>query len=103
VTAAAIGAAQVRHVAKLARLNLSADEVRLFAVQLGEILAYFQQLETVNTDGVEPLAHPLPMTNVLRDDEPSAPLTSAQALANAPQRAGLFFKVPPVLEPGPEG
>jgi aspartyl-tRNA(Asn)/glutamyl-tRNA(Gln) amidotransferase subunit C len=90
--------AQVRHVAKLARLNLSDDEVRLFRGQLGRILEYVRQLEQVNTEGVAPLAHPLPVTNVLRDDQPHQPMTTDVALANAPDRAGDFFKVPSVLE-----
>lgn len=98
--ATAIDEAQVRHIAKLARLNLSADEVRMFVSQLGDILAYFQQLETVNTEGVAPLAHPLPVTNVLRNDEPGTPFDSDRALANAPAREGRFFKVPPVLDQG---
>jgi len=90
----------VRHIAKLARLKLSDDEVRLFAGQLGDILDHFKQLETVNTTGVEPLAHPLPVTNVLREDEPGVPFDPERALQNAPQREGSFFKVPPVLDQG---
>lgn len=95
-----IDEARVRHIAKLARLKLSEDEVRVFAAQLGRILAYVQQLEQVDVTGVEPLAHPLPLTNVLRDDEPHAPLAVEAALANAPQREGSFFRVPTVLDPG---
>jgi aspartyl-tRNA(Asn)/glutamyl-tRNA(Gln) amidotransferase subunit C len=91
---------QVRHIAKLARLKVSDDEVRLFAGQLGDILDHFRQLETVNTAGVEPLAHPLPVTNVLREDEPGEPFDPDRALQNAPQREGSFFKVPPVLDQG---
>ena len=91
---------RVRHIAKLARLDLSDDEVRLFAAQLGRILAYVQQLEQVDVTGVEPLAHPLPLTNVLRDDEPHTPLPVEAALGNAPQREGSFFRVPTVLDPG---
>ncbi len=89
---------QVRHIAKLARLNLSEAEVRLFAGQLAEILDYFRQLEAVNTDGVEPLAHALPLTNVIRGDEPGRTFDTEIALANAPQREGPFFRVPPVLD-----
>jgi len=91
---------QVRHIAKLARLKLSDDEVRLFAGQLGDILDHFRQLETVNTADVEPLAHPLSVTNVLREDEPGEPFDPNRALQNAPQREGSFFKVPPVLDQG---
>lgn len=91
---------QVRHIAKLARLSLSDAEVRLFAGQLAEILEYFQQLEAVNTERVEPLAHALPLTNVVRDDEPGRTFGTETALANAPQREGAFFRVPPVLDQG---
>ena len=96
--AAEIDAAQVRHIAKLARLNLSAEEVGLFARQLGSILEYVRQLESVNTEGVEPMVHALPVTNVLRDDEPQPSFEADRALANAPQREGSFFRVPAVLD-----
>ncbi len=98
--ASEIDEAQVRHIAKLARLNLSDDEVRLFAGQLGEILSYFKQLDEADTAGVEPLAHPLPVTNVLRDDEPGPAFDTDAALRNAPQREGRFFRVPKVLDQG---
>ena len=99
MTASLIDEAQVRHIAKLARLKLTEDEVQRFSGQLAEILAYFQQLDTVDTEGVEPLAHPMPITNVLREDEPHEPFDAQHALANAPQREGDFFKVPAVLDP----
>lgn len=95
---AGIDAAQVRHIAKLARLKLSAEELELFAGQLGEIVAYVRKLEEVDTAGVEPLAHPLPVTDVVRADEPGPTLDPEQALANAPQRADHFFRVPKVLD-----
>jgi len=95
-----IDEAQVRHIAKLARLNLSDAEARLYAGQLTRILDYVQQLSAVDTSGVEPLAHPLPVTNVLRDDQPDEGLSADQALAQAPQREDNFFRVPAVLDPG---
>ena len=95
---AAIDEAQVRHIARLARLSLGADEVRLFAGQLAGILDYVKQLETVDTEGVEPLAHALPVTDVVRADEPGDTFDPETALRNAPQREGHFFKVPPVLD-----
>ncbi len=91
---------QVRHIAKLARLNLSAEEVGLFVGQLGDILDYVRQLERVRTEGVEPLAHPLSVTNVLRDDVPGASFATERSLHNAPQREGPFFRVPKVLDQG---
>ena len=95
---AAIDEAQVRHIARLARLSLNADEVRLFAGQLAGILEYVKQLEGVNTEGVEPLAHALPVTDVVRGDEPGDTFEPETALLNAPQCANHFFKVPPVLD-----
>lgn len=98
-----IDEAQVRHIARLSRLNLSDEEVQLFAGQLARILAYVRQLAEVPTADVAPLAHPLPVTNVLRDDEPHEPFDAETALANAPEREDGFFKVPAVLEPGSGG
>ncbi len=96
--AAAIEEAQVRHIAKLARLELTNDEVRLFAQQLGDVLEYMHTLDAVDVAGVEPLAHPLPLSDVLREDVPHTSIGSALALANAPEREGPYFKVPAVLD-----
>lgn len=96
---AEIDQAHVRHIARLSRLKLSEDEVALFAGQLARIVEYVEQLREVDTTGVEPMAHPLPITNVVRDDQPHVPFDNQTALANAPQRADGFFKVPPVLDP----
>ncbi len=91
---------QVRHVAKLARLKCSDEEISHFTVQLGSILDYVAQLQELNTDGVEPLAHCLAVHNVLREDVTGESLSNEQALANAPRRDGEFFSVPKVLESG---
>lgn len=96
----AIDTAQVRQIAKLARLTLSDAEVQAFAEQLGAILGYFQSIDAIDTTDVEPLAHPLPVTDVLREDEPHTCDLADAALANAPQREGRFFKVPKVLDQG---
>lgn len=92
--------ARVRHVARLARLHLSDDEVRLFAGQLGAILEYIDQLAELNVDDVEPMAHPLSVAGVLRDDMPCPSLTAEDALANAPDRLNGFFRVPTVIDQG---
>lgn len=89
---------QVRWVAHLARLELADAEVAEMSRQLGAILDYVNQLQQVPTDGVEPLAHPLPIQNVFRADEPGPSLPVDQALANAPDRKGEFYGVPAVLE-----
>jgi aspartyl-tRNA(Asn)/glutamyl-tRNA(Gln) amidotransferase subunit C len=89
---------EVRWVAKLARLELTDSEVETMTRQLGAIVTYVDQLQKVNTDGVEPLAHALPIHNVFRDDEPRPSLPVDAALANAPDRRGDFYGVPAVLD-----
>ena len=89
---------QVKKVATLARLELSAADLAKMADQLNAILGYVDQLETVNTDGVEPMAHPLPVQNVFRDDVPVPSLPVDAALQNAPTRLADFFGVPAVFD-----
>ncbi len=89
---------QVRWVAHLARLELTPSELERMTHELGDILAYVEQLGQVDTEGVDPLTHPLPVHNVFREDEPSRSLSVADALANAPCREGDFFAVPSVLD-----
>lgn len=90
----------VRHISHLARLNLSDEQIALFGRQLSSILSYVELLNEVNTDGVEPTAHAIPVTNVFRDDVPTEPLGVDKVLANAPARETPYFKVPKVLEQG---
>lgn len=89
---------QVRHISHLARLRLSDSEIARFGAELREILNYVDQLGEVNTDGVEPMAHPLPIVNVFREDSPKASLGSEHVLSNAPVSAPPYFKVPKVLD-----
>jgi aspartyl-tRNA(Asn)/glutamyl-tRNA(Gln) amidotransferase subunit C len=89
---------QVTWVAHLARLELTPAERDTMARQLSAILDYVDQLKQVNTDGVEPLAHPLKVHNVFRADEPRPSLPVDAALANAPDRLGDYFGVPAVLD-----
>ena len=93
-----IDEAQVRKVAKLARLDLTDAEVTEFAGQLSAILDYVARMNELNTEGVEPLAHCLPINNVFRDDKIKESLGTEKTLANAPQRDESFFKVPKILE-----
>jgi aspartyl-tRNA(Asn)/glutamyl-tRNA(Gln) amidotransferase subunit C len=88
----------VRKIAHLARLDLTDDELAVLGPQLDAIVGYVTQLSEAPTDGVEPLAHALPVRNVFRDDEPGESLPVEAALANAPARRGPFFRVPAVLE-----
>ena len=89
---------QVRWVAHLARLELSDDELAAMTRQLTSIVDYVAQLQALDTEGVEPMAHALPVHNVFRDDEPRPSLPPDAALANAPNRQGDFYGVPAVLE-----
>lgn len=89
---------QVRYVAELARLELAPGEEERLTGQLNAILEYMGQLAEVDTSGIEPTSHVLPLTNVLRADEPRACLTNAEALANAPAAEQGHFAVPKILE-----
>ncbi len=89
---------QVRHIAHLARLKLTDDEVAKFSDQLAAILTYIEKLSEVNTDGIEPTAHAVPMQNVFRDDVPAPSLGAEKVLANAPGKVASYFKVPKVLD-----
>ncbi len=93
-----IDEALVRKVAKLSRLELSAEEVEEFTRQLSAILNYMEKLNELDTAGVEPLAHCLPIRNVFREDRVKESLGTETTLANAPQRDGEFFKVPKILD-----
>lgn len=88
----------IEHVARLARLGLSADELERFREQLGVILEHAERVTEVAAEAVPPTAHPVPMANVFRPDEPRDGLGRDEALANAPDREGDFFKVPPIVE-----
>ena len=88
----------VRWVAHLARLELTAEELAVLTRQLTSIVDYVNQLQAVNTEGVEPMAHALPIHNVFRADEARPSLPVADALANAPDRHGDFYGVPAVLD-----
>ena len=92
----------VQKVAKLARLELAPDDLSRMADQLNRILQYVDQLSQVDTDGVEPMAHPLPVENVFRDDIAVPSLPVEDALRNAPARAGDYFAVPAVFDAADE-
>jgi len=90
--------AEVEHVARLARLELSAAEVETFTGQMDAILAYVEKLNELDTSGVVPTAHAVPMENSFREDEVKPSIGVDKALANAPERAEGFFRVPKVIE-----
>lgn len=93
----AIDLETVRRIGKLSRIALSEQEVRTFSTQLAAIIEYFDKLQELETDDVEPMVHVMETHNVLADDTPAPSLTPDQALANAPARDGDFFKVPKVI------
>ena len=88
----------VAYVARLARLELSAEETALFQAQLAKVLEHAAKLEEVNVEGVEPAAHAFPIFDVVREDEPHPGLTEEEALGNAPRAANGLFIVTKVLE-----
>jgi aspartyl-tRNA(Asn)/glutamyl-tRNA(Gln) amidotransferase subunit C len=94
----AITREEVRHIALLARLPLSADEEVAFAQQLDHILEAFTNLDRLDTAAVEPTAHIAPMPTPFRDDVVTTTPASDTWLANAPARDGRFFKVPKIIE-----
>jgi len=91
----AISRDEVLHVARLARLALTNEEVERLGAQLNAILEAVGKVAELDLEGVEPTAHPLDLVNVWADDEPRPSLPVEEALANAPDREGGFFKVPP--------
>jgi aspartyl-tRNA(Asn)/glutamyl-tRNA(Gln) amidotransferase subunit C len=91
----------VRHVATLARLEVSEEELDTFTGQLAAVLAHADDVASLDTAGVPPTAHPLPLENVLRADEPRPSLDRAEVLAQAPAVEDDRFKVPPVLGEAP--
>ncbi len=86
----------VEHVAKLARLELSEDEKVKFSKQLGDILKYVEQMNEVNTEGVEPMNHAMEFYNVMREDVVKYENTREELMANAPEQEEDFFKVPKI-------
>jgi aspartyl-tRNA(Asn)/glutamyl-tRNA(Gln) amidotransferase subunit C len=92
------GEIDVAHVAKLARLNLTEEETRLFQDQLRRVLEYAEKLREPDTSQLETAAHPAPVYDVLREDEPRPWFRAEEALSNAPRQANDLFVVPKVME-----
>jgi len=89
---------EVRHVAELAKLALTEEEIIQYTEQLSAILDYAALLQEVDTSGVPPTPFILPLTNVMREDEPVPCLTNTEALVNAPDSDNGFFRVRAVFE-----
>lgn len=90
--------AEVEHVARLARLALRDDELDSLTGQMDAILGYVEQLNELNTEGLIPTAHAVPMENAFRDDGVKPSIGIEKALQNAPAAAESAFKVPKVIE-----
>jgi aspartyl-tRNA(Asn)/glutamyl-tRNA(Gln) amidotransferase subunit C len=88
----------VEHVARLARLELSDADKERMRRELDGILSYIDKLRALDTEGVEPTSHAVPLTNVLRQDETRPSFPQSDMLANAPERSGDFFRVPKIIE-----
>jgi len=89
---------EVEHVAKLARLELSDKARDMFTDQLSNILTYVEQLNAVDTKGVEPTSHVLDIRNVMREDVAHESLPQDRALANAPDKGAGHYRVPKIIE-----
>jgi aspartyl-tRNA(Asn)/glutamyl-tRNA(Gln) amidotransferase subunit C len=89
---------EVEHVARLARLELSGAEKERMRRELDGILSYIDKLRGLDTTGVEPTSHAVPLTNVLRDDVEKPSLPRDEMLANAPDRHRELFRVPRIIE-----
>jgi aspartyl-tRNA(Asn)/glutamyl-tRNA(Gln) amidotransferase subunit C len=93
--------ADVEHVARLARLALSEEEVERFTTQLAAILEHAAQVAALDTTGVAPTAHPIPLSNVLRPDEARPGLARDEVLAMAPEAEDGRFRVPRMMGEAP--
>lgn len=87
----------VAHVAKLARLDLTTEELDRFTAQLADVLGHAQDIEALDLADVEPMAHPVPLKNVLRPDEPRPCLDRDEVLSQAPAAEDGRFRVPRIL------
>ena len=94
----AITEQDIRHLCKLSSLSLGDAEINRMSKELEAIVGYVQQLQEVDTTGVEPIANVAGLENVTRPDVPAGMLTQRQALANAPQRNEVAILVPTVVE-----
>ena len=94
---------EVERVAALARLLLSDEEAERMAAELDTILGYVETLGRLDTEGVAPMSHVIPLATPLREDRSLPPLDPERAVANAPQREGSAFVVPKVIEGEEEG
>ncbi len=96
-----ISAADVAHVAKLARLELTSEELERYTVQLEGMLEHFEDIDALDLSDVEPMTQPFPLVNVLRDDVEQPSLDRDEVLAAAPAAEDGRFRVPPMIGEAP--
>jgi len=89
---------EVEHVARLARLALTDEEKDRFTRQLNDVLEYMRKLNELDTSGVEPTTHVLPVSNVMREDAARPPWPLEETLRNSPEEEDGQYRVPPVLD-----
>ncbi len=87
----------VEHIAKLARLKFTEDELQNLTKDMNKILSYMDKLNELNTDDVEPLSNPIANENVFREDKIKESIPTEEALKNAPDRTDVHFRVPKVI------
>lgn len=88
----------VRHIAGLSKLGLSEEEIDTFGSQLNTILGHVEQLGRLDTKGIGPTSHVIPLNNVMRSDMPAESLSPEDALRNAPDATEKFYRVPKIIE-----
>jgi len=88
----------IHYVARLARLDLSSEEEATLGRQIGQVIEYIEQLQQLDVSEVNPTAHPVPLTNVTREDEVRESLSQEEALMNAPAKGNGLFMVPKIVE-----
>jgi aspartyl-tRNA(Asn)/glutamyl-tRNA(Gln) amidotransferase subunit C len=91
-------AIDIKHLKKLARLDLTPEEETKYSKQLGDVLAYFKLLDEVDVRGIEPTSHAFALENVWQEDVAQSGFTPEEALMNAPKKRGNEFAVPRVVE-----
>jgi aspartyl-tRNA(Asn)/glutamyl-tRNA(Gln) amidotransferase subunit C len=88
----------VKYIAHLARLEIDPGEIDAYTLQLDNILQYMDKLNSLNTEGIEPTSHAMPVMCVLREDRAGSSFSADESTLNAPEKKGGFFKVPPIIE-----
>ncbi len=88
----------IGYTAKLARIELTDAEQKEYGAQLADVLQYVEKLKELNVDNVTPTAHPVPLTNVTREDKVQESISTEEALRNTPAKANQLFLVPKIVE-----